>query len=261
MKTNTAPSILEENSLLRNPEQISFGNTCIIRKGAILDGKSEVCEYGIALGDNIEICEYAYLNSVLGKIELQSNVFIGPFCLIYGQGGVFIGENTLISGHTTIVASNHSFYGRNLPVKSQVCSMKGIYIGKNVWIGANCCILDGVSIGDNAVIGAGSVVTRSMPQSSIAVGNPCKVIRRLGHKKFVAFESKCRDYAFLKEIDTLKKIIANREQQIRDLNVIQGGDKPQVVYPLGVRIKDFTGSAIGKLKALFLGQPSKRISK
>lgn len=258
MKTNTAPSILEENSLLRNPEQISFGNKCVIRKGAILDGKSERCECGIVLGDNIEVCEYAYLNAVSGKIEVKNNVFIGPFCLLYGQGGIFIGEHTLISGHTTIVASNHSFYDKKLPVNRQVCSMKGIYIGKNVWIGAHCCILDGVSIGDNAVIGAGSVVTRNIPEASIAVGNPCKVINKVKHKKFVVFESQCRDYAYLKEIDTLKKIIANREQQIRDLS---GGREKEKPPAQGKSIKHFTRALMSKTRSLFPDKRSKSMRK
>jgi len=102
--------LTEEAVLFRHSEQIKFGQNCIVKKGAILDGKSEVYEYGIELGNNIEISEYAYLHAVVGKIDIKDNVFIGPFSLIYGQGGVFIGEDTLISGHTTIVAADHTFF-------------------------------------------------------------------------------------------------------------------------------------------------------
>lgn len=55
-----------------------------------------------------------------------------------------------------------------------------VTIENDVWIGANCQILKGVTIGARSVIGAGSVVTKSIPADSIAVGNPCKVIRRIG---------------------------------------------------------------------------------
>lgn len=59
---------------------------------------------------------------------------------------------------------------------------KPISIGDNVWIGANCTILPGVTIGNNAVIGAGSVVTKDIPESVVAVGNPCKVSRPITEK-------------------------------------------------------------------------------
>ncbi|WP_404441898.1 hypothetical protein LG307_11355 [Sutcliffiella horikoshii] len=56
---------------------------------------------------------------------------------------------------------------------------KSVTIGDNVWIGGNAVILPGVTIGDNAVIGAGSVVTKSIPENSLAVGNPCKVVKEI----------------------------------------------------------------------------------
>ena len=52
-------------------------------------------------------------------------------------------------------------------------------IGKNVWIGSDCTILPGVTIGDGAIIGAGSVVTKSIPANTIAVGNPARVIKEI----------------------------------------------------------------------------------
>ena len=54
-----------------------------------------------------------------------------------------------------------------------------IRVGNNVWIGAQVCVLPGVSIGNNCVIGAGSVVTHDIPDNSLAVGNPCRVVRKL----------------------------------------------------------------------------------
>ncbi len=54
-----------------------------------------------------------------------------------------------------------------------------VTIGNNVWIGAGVTILPGVTIGDNSVIGAGSVVTRSIPEWTLAAGNPCRPLRRI----------------------------------------------------------------------------------
>ena len=56
---------------------------------------------------------------------------------------------------------------------------KPIEVGNNVWIGGNVVVLPGVTIGDNVVIGAGSIVTKDIPSNSVAVGNPCKVIKEL----------------------------------------------------------------------------------
>ena len=53
-----------------------------------------------------------------------------------------------------------------------------VIIGNNVWIGGGAIILPGVTIGDNVVIGAGSIVTKSIPDNVIAVGSPCRVVRR-----------------------------------------------------------------------------------
>ena len=54
-----------------------------------------------------------------------------------------------------------------------------VHIGNDVWIGSNAVILPGITIGDNSVIGAGSVVTHDIPADCVAVGNPCRVMRRI----------------------------------------------------------------------------------
>ena len=57
-----------------------------------------------------------------------------------------------------------------------------VIIGNNVWIGGNVNVLPGVTIGDNVVIGAGSVVTKDIPANCVAVGNPCRVIRKINEE-------------------------------------------------------------------------------
>ena len=59
-----------------------------------------------------------------------------------------------------------------------------ITIGDNVWIGAGTIVLPGVSIGNNTVIGAGSVVNKSLPDHVLAVGNPCRIVRKLTDEEF-----------------------------------------------------------------------------
>ncbi len=117
-----------------------------------------MCDYGY----NIEIGENFYANHNLiildgNKVTFGDNVFIAPNCAFYTAGHPLDPEQ------------------RNKGLEYA----KPIEIGDNVWIGGNVVVLPGVKIGDNCVIGAGSVVTKDVPENSVAVGNPCKVIRKL----------------------------------------------------------------------------------
>ena len=90
---------------------------------------------------------------------------------------IYIGDGTMIGPNVTIATGAHpldpALRNRGLQLNHPV------KIGKNVWIGAGAVLLPGVSVGDGAVIGAGSVVTKDVPAGTVAVGNPCRVIRKL----------------------------------------------------------------------------------
>ena len=109
------------------------------------------------------------------NIKVGENVFINACCRFQDQGGIEIGDGFLIGHNTTIATLNHDFN----PSKRQNLTPSPVKIGKNVWIGSDCTILPGVEIGDGAIIGAGSVVTKSIPQNTIAVGNPARVIKNI----------------------------------------------------------------------------------
>lgn len=116
------------------------------------------CDYGY----NIEIGENFYSNHNLvildgAKVKIGDNVFIAPNCCI------------TTAGHPINIDERNRGLEYAYPIK----------IGNNVWIGAGANILPGVTIGDNVTIGAGSVVNKSIPANSIAVGNPCKVIKTI----------------------------------------------------------------------------------
>ena len=109
------------------------------------------------------------------NIKIGKNVFINACCRFQDQGGIEIGDGSLIGHNTTIATLNHDFN----PAKRQNLTPRPVKIGKNVWIGSDCTILPGVEIGDGAIIGAGSVVTKSIPANTIAVGNPARVIKEI----------------------------------------------------------------------------------
>ena len=109
------------------------------------------------------------------NIKVGERVFINACCRFQDQGGIQIGDGSLIGHNTTIATLNHDFN----PQTRANLTPSPVKIGKNVWIGSDCTILPGVTIGDGAIIGAGSVVTKSIPKNSIAVGNPAKVIKNI----------------------------------------------------------------------------------
>ena len=124
----------------------------------ILVESSFQCDYGynIFVGENF----YMNHNGVIldaAKVEFGDNVFIAPNCGFY------------TAGHPIDVEQRNKGLEYAKPIK----------VGDNVWIGGNVVVLPGVTIGNNCEIGAGSIVVKNIPDNSIAVGNPCKVIKQI----------------------------------------------------------------------------------
>ena len=110
-------------------------------------------------------------------IEVGKNFYANYNCTILDVAKVRIGDNCQMAPNVAIYTAGHPIY----PVtrNSMYEYGKEVTIGDNVWIGGNAVICPGVHIGDNVVIGAGSVVTKDIPEWSVAVGNPCRVIRKI----------------------------------------------------------------------------------
>lgn len=143
---------------------------CYFGKNTKIDGNVILSKY-VSLDDNVEVRNRTPFISSIGR-----NTSINRNSVL--RGGYKIGDNCAIGPNCTIVGFNHGFSDINALIKRQKSTVKGITIGNNCWIGANSVILDGVSIGEGCVIGAGSIVTKSIPSYSVAVGNPCRVIRK-----------------------------------------------------------------------------------
>lgn len=107
------------------------------------------------------------------NIHVGENVFINAGCHFQDQGGIFIGDGSLI-GHCVVMATlNHGFE----PERRQALSHAPIRLGKGVWIGAHATILQGVTIGDNAVVAAGAVVSKDVEANTVVGGVPARFIK------------------------------------------------------------------------------------
>lgn len=112
-----------------------------------------------------------------GHITLGRDVFVGPYTVIYGHGGVEIGDACLIAMHCRIVSSNHAIPSMGTSIRNEADELRPTRIGRDVWMGAGVTILGGVTVGDGCVIGAGSVVTGDLAPGSIALGVPARLVR------------------------------------------------------------------------------------
>ena len=109
------------------------------------------------------------------NITIGKNVFINSGCHFQDQGGITIGDGTLI-GHNVVLATiNHDLD----PKKERKNHYAPIKIGKNVWIGSNATVLPGVTIGNWAVVAAGAVVTKDVPDMTVVGGVPAKIIKTI----------------------------------------------------------------------------------
>ena len=160
----TRPTELDKRAKLLKELFAEIGEGCYIEPPLHANWGGKHCH----LGKNV------YFNFNVTLVD-DTHIYVGDYTKF--------GPNVVIAtaGHPILPSLREQAYQYNMPVK----------IGKCVWLGAGVIVLPGVEIGDNCVIGAGSVVTKNIPANSVAVGNPCKVIREIGeHDKKYYFKQK-----------------------------------------------------------------------
>ncbi|MBI5353116.1 MAG: acyltransferase [Chloroflexi bacterium] len=153
--------------------RIFIGETTVFYNNCMVIGSGR----GVHIESNCEFHQGVYIDAQGGEISIGKFSGVSPYSILYGHGGLKIGNYVAIAGQSMLVPGNHRFDRLDIPIRKQVGTAIGITLGDDIWIGAQCAILDGVTIGDGCVIGAGSVVTDSIPEYSVAVGVPCRVKR------------------------------------------------------------------------------------
>jgi lipopolysaccharide O-acetyltransferase len=163
--------------------KIFFRKSRLIRLPIDIRGRRHIdFGSGLTTGSNCRI--EAYPDSPKKVLFFGADTQINDFVHIAAKESIVLGDNVLIASKVFISDLNHGSYKGDENDSSPLEvprfreeSSDPVVIGDNVWIGESVMILPGVKIGRGSVIGAGSVVTKSIPEFSIAVGNPAKVVK------------------------------------------------------------------------------------
>ena len=166
-----------------DPEIVSLQQECLERLYEYNATRPHESEKRAALLQEMfaQIGEGCYIEPPLRSnwggyhVHFGNHVYANFNLTLVDDTHIYVGDHTMIGPNVTIATAGHPIlpelreknYQYNMPV----------HIGRNCWIGAGAIILPGVTIGDHTVVGAGSIVTKDLPSSVVAVGNPCHVLR------------------------------------------------------------------------------------
>ncbi|MCX6267003.1 MAG: acyltransferase [Bacteroidetes bacterium] len=152
-------------------------------KGSLIRGRSriDVFPYNkFNVGDHATIEDFTVINNGSGNVIIGNSARVGIGSVIIGP--VTLGNGSGLSQHVFISGFNHDYSDGTKNSSGQGLVVKPVVIGDEVHIGANSVVTAGVTIGERTQIGAGSVVTKNIPPFSVAVGNPCRVIKQFNQK-------------------------------------------------------------------------------
>ena len=184
---------LLKNIILRRREYLpsfkkrfaSFG------EGSVIHYPSLITEHeNISIGKNTTILANSRIqiyNALTGreaKIAIGSNCYFGFHLTILAGGSINIGDDVLIASNVLITCENHGMNPESkIPYMNQPLKCKDVSIGEGSWIGEKVSVMPGVKIGKKCVIGTNAVVTKSIPDYSMALGIPARVIKKWNFKK------------------------------------------------------------------------------
>lgn len=132
----------------------------------------------ISLADDVYVGHYAILKAYYkNQLTVGRGTWIGQACFFHAGGGIAIGQDVGIGPQVSILTSVHQDPGRDQPIMAGTLEFAPVVLEDGCDIGVGAIILPGVTIGRGAQIGAGAVVTRDVPEFSVAAGNPARVLR------------------------------------------------------------------------------------
>ncbi|PWJ70929.1 acetyltransferase-like isoleucine patch superfamily enzyme [Ruminococcaceae bacterium R-25] len=184
--------------LVMKMTKVRYGKNLLLKGAPVIFNKKGA---ELTIGDNVTI-KSSFLSNLVGLysktiivtrapgayIRIGNNVGMSGVT-IYARKGIEIGENTAIGGNTKIL--DNDFHPIEAETRNKLLADKNggdsdlvpakpIKIGKNCFIGCNAIILKGTELGDGCVVGAGAVVSGKFEADSVIVGNPARVIKKVG---------------------------------------------------------------------------------
>jgi acetyltransferase-like isoleucine patch superfamily enzyme len=157
---------------MRIGEGVMVDDLCHLDARGCADGE-------FVLGDGVIIGRGSILNAKGGPLELGPRVNVGTNCMLFADGPLRIGADTMLAGGCYINGGGYAIDGPvDRPMREQAVQMSGVTIEEDCWLGAGVTVVAGVRIGRGSVIGAGALVNRDIPPYSVAVGVPARVVRR-----------------------------------------------------------------------------------
>jgi len=161
-------------------EQIGFkyfGSNILISDKATIYGASR-----ISIGDNVRIDDFCVISAGEGGIEFGNNIHIAVYCSIIGNGRVIMEDFSGLSSRVAVYTSNDDYSGAYLTnpmVPSEYTNVTSgdVILKKHVIVGAGSIILPNVILEEGVAIGSLSLVNKSIPEYTIAVGNPAKPLK------------------------------------------------------------------------------------
>lgn len=150
----------------------------LIRRSARLD---TVPFNDFVLMDKAIIEGQTLINNVMGDVIVGRHSLIGYGSVVIGP--VVVDDDVLLAQNVVLSALNHNYEDISRPIREQGVNTAPIHVDKGAWIGAHAVVLPGVRIGRNSVVAAGAIVTEDVPDFSIVVGSPARVVRRYDPKE------------------------------------------------------------------------------
>lgn len=156
LKFRASGLLYESHVQVKSPDRLKLGCNVLIQRDSILHcGGRKWCNFG-------------------GKIVLEDNVVIGPKCVVYGAGEVYLGAYTHLGPGVMILSQSGLPTDRRLSANPDIL-FEPVNIGKGCWIGAGAVILGNTVLGDNCTVGPNSVVKGHYPANTVLIGNPARV--------------------------------------------------------------------------------------
>ena len=184
LKHSTGALFLGRGAKILNPGYVSHRGRLVIEPYAEIHGISQGgINFGsdVSIGRGTMIRPSSYYGGEIGEgLWIGDRSSIGCDGFIGCSGRIAIGSDVMMGPGVRIFSENHAFDDLSRSIKSQGVSRSFVEIGDNCWIASGVTITAGVTIGSGVVIAAGSVVTRDIPNDSVAGGVPARVLRKRG---------------------------------------------------------------------------------